>query len=60
MVSIHLYLTFLNFYLLLIIFLLLGVGPDVDCEIDDDSDEPDYMSKNTNCKIYKYFILTNK
>lgn len=45
--------------MLLLILLLLGVGPVVDCEIDDDSDEPDYTSKNTNCKKYKYLILTN-
>jgi len=29
---------------------LLGVGPIIDCEIDDDGEEPDYLSKNKSFK----------
>lgn len=39
--------SFLVFYYF---FLLQDIGPVIDCEIDDDNDEPNYLSKNKNFK----------
>jgi len=39
----------LSFYYSIIYIYLLGVGPVIDCEIDDECDEPDYLSKK---KLY--------
>jgi len=57
MVRIYLWLIWLSFFLFYYLFFLWqGVGPDVDCEIDDDSDEPNYTGKKKNCKKYKYLM----
>ncbi|XP_060858933.1 uncharacterized protein LOC132936264 [Metopolophium dirhodum] len=42
------------------IFLPYGVGPDVDCEIDDDSDEPDYSSYVLKRPIDDDYLLKRK